>query len=175
MFPQIVVRIAGIDAPEGAHFGRPAQPHSAEALQWLQNYILGKRVRAYIYRRDQYDRIIATVYVRRGLFRWDVGLEMLRRGYATTYEAKTGVEFGGPKMEQIYRAAEAKARATKIGIWARKKGFESPREYKTRMKDGDTAKESKKIIPACCRCFCYDPAVVILLMAISQGPTIDIR
>ncbi len=85
------VRMAGIDAPEGAHFGRPAQPYASEALAFLQSYILGRRVRAYIYKRDQYDRVVGTVWVRRFLFfRKDVGLEMLKRGLATTYEAKSG-------------------------------------------------------------------------------------
>ncbi|RYP23066.1 hypothetical protein DL765_001321 [Monosporascus sp. GIB2] len=128
----IPVRIAGIDAPEGAHFGRPAQPFATDALAWLSDYILGRRVRAKIYRRDQYDRIVATVYVRRFLMRRDVGLEMLKRGLATTYEAKYGAEFGG--LEEEYKAAEADAKAKKLGIWGGKpRHFESPRDYKTRM------------------------------------------
>ncbi|RYP87337.1 hypothetical protein DL769_000541 [Monosporascus sp. CRB-8-3] len=128
----IPIRIAGIDAPEGAHFGRPAQPFATDALAWLSNYILGRRVRAKVYRRDQYDRIVATVFVRRFLMRRDVGLEMLKRGLATTYEAKYGAEFGG--LEEEYKAAEADAKAKKLGIWGGKpRHFESPRDYKTRM------------------------------------------
>ncbi|KAK5632932.1 hypothetical protein RRF57_008646 [Xylaria bambusicola] len=128
----IPIRLAGIDAPEGGHFGKPPQPFSTDALAWLTNYILGKRVYAKIYRRDQYDRIVATVYVRRFLFRRDVGLEMLKSGFATTYEAKTGAEFGG--LEEKYKVAEAKAKAKKLGIWSGKpEHFESPREYKSRM------------------------------------------
>lgn len=130
---QISIRLAGIDAPEGAHFGKTAQPFAAEALTWLTDYILGKRVRARIYKRDQYDRIVATVFVRRFLFRRDVGLEMLKKGLATTYESKSGAEFGG--LEEKYKAAEAKAKAQKLGIWARNpKFFESPRAYKARTK-----------------------------------------
>lgn len=69
--------------------------------------------------------------------RRDVGLEMLKRGLATTYEAKSGVEFGG--LEAIYKAAEATAKAEKRGIWGGKRGrFESPREYKTRMNQGES-------------------------------------
>lgn len=132
----IPIRIAGIDAPEGAHFGRPAQPFATDALAWLSDYILGRRVRAKIYRRDQYDRIVATVFVRRFLVRRDVGLEMLKRGLATTYEAKYGAEFGG--LEEEYKAAEADAKAKKLGIWGGKpRHFESPRDYKTRMSLGE--------------------------------------
>ena len=123
---QIHIRIAGVDAPELAHFGRPAQPHGQEALTWLTAYILGRRVRAYVHRRDQYDRIVATVFVRRwrgdSLFslpwprRRDVGLEMLRKGLATVYEAKKGAEFGG--LEEEYRRMEAWAKRKGVGLWA---------------------------------------------------------
>ncbi|KAL2112766.1 hypothetical protein VUR80DRAFT_6487 [Thermomyces stellatus] len=129
----IPVRIAGIDAPEGSHFGRPAQPFSSEALDFLSSYILHRSVRAKIHKRDQYDRVVATVFVRRFPFilRKDVGLEMLKRGLATTYEAKSGAEFGG--KEQVYKKAEERAKRKGIGIWGSKK-FESPRDYKARIK-----------------------------------------
>ncbi|KAI0483020.1 hypothetical protein GGR56DRAFT_622608 [Xylariaceae sp. FL0804] len=138
----IPIRLAGVDAPECAHFGRPAQPFSTEALEWLSNYVLGRRVRAKIYKRDQYDRIVATAFVRRFLIRRDVGLEMLKRGLATTYEAKTGAEFGG--LEAKYRAAEAKAKAKRRGIWSGKQQkFESPRDYKARYLAEDAQNKTK--------------------------------
>jgi endonuclease YncB( thermonuclease family) len=140
---QIHVRIAGVDAPEGAHFGKPAQPHSDEALQWLKDYILNRKVRAYIYKRDQYERVVATVWVRRWLIQRDVGREMLKAGWATVYDAKAGAEFGA--FEEEYRDVEAKAKQLKKGIWAGKaKDFESPRAYKTRTADMTT---SDKVIP----------------------------
>ncbi|KJZ73635.1 Putative endonuclease LCL3 [Hirsutella minnesotensis 3608] len=126
----IPIRIAGVDAPEGAHFGKPAQPGASEALAWLTGSIKNKNVRAYVWRRDQYNRIVATVYVRRWLIRRDVGLEMLKSGWGTVYEAKFGAEFGG--MRAAYEKAEAKAKRKRKGIWAGKAAFESPRDYKTR-------------------------------------------
>ncbi|KAG4433877.1 putative endonuclease lcl3 [Cadophora sp. M221] len=133
----IHVRIAGIDAPEGAHFGKPAQPYSAEALEWLKNYITDRRVRAYIYKRDQYERVVATVWVRRFLFRRDVGREMLKAGFATVYEAKSGAEFGD--FEEKYREVEEKAKRKKLGMWAgNSKDYESPRDYKIRTAQNDT-------------------------------------
>ena len=123
--------MAGVDAPEGAHFGKPAQPGAQEALDWLKSYISSRRVRAYVYKKDQYDRAVATVYVRRWLLRRDVGLQMLKQGLATVYEAKVGAEFGS--LEEKYRKAEWWAKVRKRGIWAGKKSeFESPRDYKTR-------------------------------------------
>ncbi|KAI9679893.1 MAG: putative endonuclease lcl3 [Caeruleum heppii] len=128
----IHVRLAGVDAPELAHFGRPSQPYSTEALEWLRTYILHRQVRAYVYKRDQYDRVVSTVYVRRWLFRRDVGLQMLKQGLATVYEAKSGAEFG--KLEDRYRRAEWWAKRRRKGMWGGKKSdFESPRDYKTRM------------------------------------------
>lgn len=128
---QIHVRLAGIDAPEGAHFGKPAQPYSAEALEWLKSYIMNRRVRAYIYKRDQYERVVATVWVRRFLLRKDVGKEMLKRGLATVYEAKMGAEYGD--FEQKYRGIEEVAKMKRRGMWSMKpSAYESPRDYKTR-------------------------------------------
>jgi endonuclease YncB( thermonuclease family) len=108
-------------------------------------------VRAYIYRRDQYDRIVAQVYVRRWLFRKDVGLEMLKAGLATVYEAKTGAEFG--TSEKKYRAAEERAKAQGVGMWAKStllqklggastRAPESPREYKARHTAADKQKKA---------------------------------
>ena len=71
-------------------------------------------------------------------------MELLKRGLATVYEAKTGAEFGGDKMEQKYKAVEALAQKKKIGIWSigtagllgfgKKQLFESPKAYKDRLR-----------------------------------------
>ena len=99
-------------------------------------------MRAHIYKRDQYERVVATVRVRRWLvLRRDVGLAMLRRGLATTYEAKTGAEFGG--LEDKYRAAEEKARRARKGMWSGQRWggkVETPREYKTRVASEEKAR-----------------------------------
>ncbi|KAL9633489.1 MAG: hypothetical protein Q9204_003377 [Flavoplaca sp. TL-2023a] len=127
----IHIRIAGVDAPEMAHFGNPAQPFSREAFDFLKSYILHRPVRVYVHKRDQYDRAVGTVYVRKWLLRRDVGLQMLKRGLATVYEAKSGAEFGG--LEAKYRTAEKWAKLRRKGMWGGSmKGHESPREYKTR-------------------------------------------
>lgn len=142
----IHVRIAGVDAPEAAHFGRPAQPYSQEALDWLRDRVLHRSVRAFPFRRDQYDRVVCSVFRRKWLFfRSDIGLEMLRGGYATVYEAKFGSEFAG--QEEKYRQAEDHARKGKVGMWkkpgivdkmlGRNGSIETPREYKQRMKGED--------------------------------------
>lgn len=56
---------------------------------------------------------------------------MLKAGYATVYEAKTGSEFGN--KEAKYRSIEAWAKSKKRGMWAgSQKNYESPRDYKSR-------------------------------------------
>ena len=151
MSPQIHIRIAGVDAPELAHWGREAQPYSQEALEWLTAYIHNRRVRTHIFRRDQYDRVVAQVTVRRWFRRKDVGLEMLRNGLATVYEAKTGSEFG--TFEQAYRDAQKKAEEQKVGMWTKpnllgrlrgetKAKAETPREYKQRHAAAEKLKKT---------------------------------
>lgn len=135
------VRIAGVDAPEAAHFGRPSQPYSQEALDWLKGTVLHQYVRAYPYSRDQYERVVSSVFKRKWVFfKSDVGLNMIKQGMATVYEAKFGSEFGG--QEAKYRAAESKAKQKGIGMWqsgiwdrltGKAKAPETPREYKKRM------------------------------------------
>lgn len=76
---------------------------------------------------------------------------MLKVGLATVYEAKSGAEFG--TSETKYRAAEAKAKAQKVGMWAKPtllqklsggntKAPESPREYKARHAAADKQKKA---------------------------------
>lgn len=124
----IMVRLNGVDAPEGAHFGKPAQKYSAEALQWLRNYILGRRVRIVPLSRDQYGRIVAEARV----WKWNglrnVSREMLRAGWATVYEAKVGSEFNGLK-QKFYRL-EAQAKRRRRGIYQQGVNIETPAEYK---------------------------------------------
>lgn len=89
-----------------------------------------------MYKQDQYQRVVATVYVRKGILRRDVGLQMLREGFATVYEANSGAEFGA--FEDKYRKAEQWAKLKRKGLWAgsRKEGFETPGEYKKRYGSG---------------------------------------
>ncbi|KAI7471032.1 SNase-domain-containing protein [Hortaea werneckii] len=147
------VRIAGVDAPERAHWGNPEQPYGNEALEWLRSTLLHRYVRVYPYSRDQYGHMVASVHLRRWLvFRSDVGYDMLKKGWATVYEAKSGSEFGG--KEEQYRAAEARAKQKKVGMWqepgmlgkllGKKETTESPREYKTRTAAQDKVGKVKE-------------------------------
>lgn len=121
------VRICGVDAPERAHFGNPAQPFSEEALIWLRHTVLAKSVWIKPLSTDQYGRCVARV----AYWTWtgykDLSLEMVKRGLAVVYESKSFAEFDG--REKAYRRQEKIARAQKRGLWSQKR-IETPGEYK---------------------------------------------
>lgn len=43
-----------------AHFGKPAQPYSAEALAYLTQLVLHRDVKVEMLSKDQYSRIVST-------------------------------------------------------------------------------------------------------------------
>ncbi|KAF7984509.1 hypothetical protein HWV62_13663 [Athelia sp. TMB] len=139
----IHIRIAGVDAPEAAHFGRPAQPYSAEALAWLRGAIEGRTLRCLLLRRDQYARVVGLVelpprVLPAALFSGKcLSLEMLRAGWATTYE-QAGAEYGKGGKDAFLRV-EAEARAARRGMWASGTKAETPAEYKRRHAKAEAA------------------------------------
>ncbi|KAG1849531.1 SNase-domain-containing protein [Suillus subluteus] len=110
----IHVRIAGVDAPEGSHFGRQAQPYAVEALAWLKDAIEGRIVYCQLVRRDQYSRIVSVVTLSPPFFPgWlitgrSLALEMIRAGTGLTYE-QAGAEYGKYGKDEFLRA-EAESR-----------------------------------------------------------------
>ncbi|KAI5983244.1 hypothetical protein EDC04DRAFT_2592021 [Pisolithus marmoratus] len=134
----IHIRIAGVDAPEGGHFGRPAQPHAEESLSWLKNRLEGRLVYCQLVRKDQYGRVVAVPLVPRPFLpsflgkRWasPLALEMLRAGTVTTYE-QAGAEHG-PWGREAFLGVEAKARTARRGIWKYGGVSETPAEYRRR-------------------------------------------
>ena len=103
----IHVRLAGVDAPEMAHFGNPAQPYSQEAFNWLTQKVKGKRLRIQPWSRDRYERVVSSVKIWTWTGRKDVSLEMVKAGLATVY-VQAGAEYGG--IEQELKQAEEKAK-----------------------------------------------------------------
>ncbi|RCI01103.1 putative endonuclease lcl3 [Rhizopus azygosporus] len=126
----IAVRIAGVDAPESAHFGMPAQPFSAEAKQFLTKMVLNKKVQVQLLSRDQYSRVVAMAYVRRPPFflKKNVSLEMVKAGLASIYVAK-GAQYAGILDE--LKKYEARAKLLRKGIWSLK-NYVSPGDHKSK-------------------------------------------
>lgn len=127
----IHVRICGVDAPERAHFGKPAQPYGDEALDWLRKYILGRRVWIKPMHMDQYNRSVSKAWVWKWTGMKDVGAEMIKAGMAGIYEAKVGAEFDG--QEEHYKRLESWAKWWHRGMWSLPKSKQqTAREYKNK-------------------------------------------
>eukprot|EP00698_Gefionella_okellyi_P001045 TRINITY_DN1091_c0_g1_i1.p1 TRINITY_DN1091_c0_g1~~TRINITY_DN1091_c0_g1_i1.p1 ORF type:complete len:186 (+),score=35.59 TRINITY_DN1091_c0_g1_i1:145-702(+) len=125
----VYVRLAGIDAPEMAHFGGAGQPFAEEARDYLKSLIDDKMVTVELLQRDQYRRAVSMVWVRKpwSLFRTNVSLEMVRKGLAVVYTS-AGAQYGDilPKLKD----AEEKAKNDKVGMWKQGRKFVSPKDYK---------------------------------------------
>ncbi|KAG2357483.1 SNase-domain-containing protein [Suillus spraguei] len=132
----IHIRIAGVDAPEGSHFGRQAQPYAVEALAWLKDMIEGRIVYCQLVRRDQYSRIVSVVTLPPPLLPgWlttgrSLALEMIRAGTGLTYE-QAGAEYGKYGKDEFLRA-EAESRVARRGMWKHGTVGETPAQYKRR-------------------------------------------
>ena len=93
------IRLNGIDAPEKSQaFGNVSKKH-------LSSLVIGRDVHVKYKSRDKYGRILGTIYVD-GL---DINLEMLRAGLAWHYKRYD--------INSEYAAAEASARAARLGLW----------------------------------------------------------
>ncbi|OIR57614.1 MAG: SNase-domain-containing protein [Amphiamblys sp. WSBS2006] len=124
------VRLAGVDAPETAHFGLPGQPFGEEAKRWLRDEIQGRRVRIVPHLRDQYGRAVCSVYYRPFLFEKNLSLEIVKSGLAEVYVGK-GAVYGGIFASLL--SAEKKARKSRTGMW-QQRDYRSPGEYKQAAK-----------------------------------------
>uniref|UniRef100_A0A7S1EQF4 TNase-like domain-containing protein n=1 Tax=Timspurckia oligopyrenoides TaxID=708627 RepID=A0A7S1EQF4_9RHOD len=132
----IHVRLAGVDAPECAHFGQVGQKHGPEALEWLRNRIQGKRVTIQVLKRDQYERVVATAWVKPSWWRrqQDVSYELVRAGYGVVYRGGTAVYNGALKRLE---SAERIAQKARRGMWV--DGVDAvvgPQQYKKALKLG---------------------------------------
>ncbi|KAK6465189.1 hypothetical protein DFJ63DRAFT_310290 [Scheffersomyces coipomensis] len=131
----LMIRLCGVDAPERAHWGKPAQPFSEEALNWLHAYLNGRYVSITPFSIDQYKRVVARAQVWKWTGKKDVSAEMIKEGLAIIYEGKVGAEFGD--NESFYRKLEAKAKSLKKGVWSLGKKLTTPGEFKKLYYRGD--------------------------------------
>eukprot|EP01094_Clydonella_sp_ATCC50884_P002078 TRINITY_DN11595_c0_g1_i1.p1 TRINITY_DN11595_c0_g1~~TRINITY_DN11595_c0_g1_i1.p1 ORF type:complete len:219 (-),score=42.53 TRINITY_DN11595_c0_g1_i1:161-817(-) len=129
----IGVRLAGVDAPECAHFGKEGQPFGEEAKLWLRNRLVGRVIVVEPYQRDQYNRVVGMVWVK-GFWRWhNVSELLLNEGLGTVYIGGQAV-YGG--MEKIFERAEASAKTLRKGMWSQR-SYKSPMEFKREQRNAD--------------------------------------
>jgi endonuclease YncB( thermonuclease family) len=142
--------VAGVDAPEASHFGKPAQPHSDEALAWLKEHVHGQRIKCQLFQRDQYGRIVALPLLSRSRWWWphravrrNLSLEMVRAGWGVVYTGK-GAEYGGWGQD-AFLAAQAEAQTARRGIWHAGTDIETPAEYKKRHRAAQEATTEEEL------------------------------
>jgi endonuclease YncB( thermonuclease family) len=100
------VRLNGIDAPE------TSQPFSAKSKAHLSGIVAGKDVTVVGSKLDRYGRLVGTVIVGAT----NANLEQLRAGLAWYYRQYASDV--APENRPLYEAAEAQAKAAKIGLWS---------------------------------------------------------
>ncbi|KAA8493142.1 putative endonuclease LCL3 [Porphyridium purpureum] len=134
----IHVRLAGVDAPECAHFGQPGQKHGPEALAWLRKTLLNKKVTIRVFHRDQYQRAVSEVRYKPHWFSRtrDVSLELVKAGYGVVYNGVGEQHYG---MKHAFMAAMEAAKKARKGMWRDGPNVLGPQEYKRSLKGSATA------------------------------------
>jgi micrococcal nuclease len=105
------VRFIGIDTPEVAHEGRPAECFGDRAADETRARLAGRSVRlAFDVRlRDRFGRLLAYVYDDRGL----VNLALVRGGFAVVLTVPPDT-----RMAADFGRAEDEARRAGRGLWS---------------------------------------------------------
>ena len=106
------VRFIGLNTPEVAHRGRPAEPGGRKARAFLRERLQGEDVRLEYgaERLDKYDRTLAHIFTRDGT---NINRLLLEQGHAHAVVRPPNVA-----RSREYFETEAKAREARRGIWA---------------------------------------------------------
>ena len=131
----IIVRIAAVDTPEIAKYGKPGQKYGKEAADFTKRAILGKSVSLKLLSKDKYNRALGIVKYKDGFVEKDLSAELLSHGLAVVYR-QSGAQYDGGIDR--WNVLEANAKASKLGIWSEKNVI-LPSEFKKKI-----ATESKK-------------------------------
>jgi len=120
------IRFAGIDAPETKKIVRGrvksyGQPFAKQAKVFLEKRVLRRNVRIEVYGVDQYQRLLAFVF----LGEQNLNVTLVREGLSEVYHNGTF----GPYKSDIYKA-ERLAREEMKGIWSLGDEYESPRVFR---------------------------------------------
>jgi micrococcal nuclease len=104
------VRLIGVDTPETKDPSEGIEPYGPEASAFATDDLTGQRVGLEfdVEREDQYDRLLAYVYVGEEMF----NEVLLEEGYAQAYPYEPNTRY-----EDRFAAAQEEARAAGLGIW----------------------------------------------------------
>lgn len=106
------VRYAGVNTPEIAHEGRPAEPFANGAYMFNKRLTMGNRVRIQIDKEkyDQYGRLLAYVFLPDGTF---VNGALVEKGLAMVYTTPPNVRY-----DQDLLTLQRRAMRERVGLWA---------------------------------------------------------
>lgn len=106
------VRYAGVDTPEVAHDGQPAQPLADKAYILNRRLTLDRQVRIQVDKEkyDQYGRLLAYVFLLDGTF---VNGALVENGLAMVYTTPPNVRY-----DQDLLTLQRRAMRDKVGLWA---------------------------------------------------------
>jgi endonuclease YncB( thermonuclease family) len=102
----VQVRLAQIDAPEIAHFGKPAQPFGKDAADALREMIKGEKVSVEVQSVDQYGRTVGNVKMGKD----NINAIMVQDGLAWVYREYV-TDTGLIELENVAKEKGA-------GLWA---------------------------------------------------------
>jgi endonuclease YncB( thermonuclease family) len=124
------VRLIGVNAPELAHHGRPAEPLAQQAQQRLTELLghSGQRVRLVngLQARDHYGRVLAHAFDARGR---NLEEQLLAEGLGFMVALAPNVALADCQAQ-----AEQQARAARLGVWRR-----SPQRQASQLAQGGFA------------------------------------
>jgi micrococcal nuclease len=106
------VRVIGVDTPELAHGGEPAECYALQATEFtsqLEGHLAWLTFDAEC--EDIYGRLLACVYVGPGT-QDSLERQLLRRGLATAYPVRKNRTF-----QRLFEADERQAAGAKLGLW----------------------------------------------------------
>ncbi|MEW5948175.1 MAG: thermonuclease family protein [Thermodesulfobacteriota bacterium] len=106
------VRYAGVNTPEMAHEGRPAEPLADEACLLNRHLTRGRQVRIQVDKEkyDQYGRLLAYVFLPDGTF---VNGALVEKGLAMVYTTPPNVRY-----DRDLLTLQRRAMRERVGIWA---------------------------------------------------------
>ena len=106
------VRYAGVNTPEVAHDGQPAQPLADEAYLLNRRLTQGGQVRIQVDKEkyDQYGRLLAYVFLPDGTF---VNGALVEKGLAMVYTTPPNVRYD----RDLFTLQRAAVRE-RVGLWA---------------------------------------------------------
>ena len=135
------LRYVGINCPETAHDGSPAEPFGAAARRLNRKLVDGRKIRCVPAGHDRYGRLLGAVFVDGGTF---VNQELLAAGLGYVLPGKESAPFA----ERLL-SAQRRAMASGEGIWARLDRSSQPLVGNRRSKrfhriDGPDAKQIGK-------------------------------